>query len=166
MSGFQIIVLGIPSVVLTLASMVLFPCFVPSCGNTNRERGEYLSSFFIPCLVMNSSSLDNFALMHLPVVVNCISFWGSFLSSLLMLPFTCLGMILLLALSCFVAALSTLSKYFTPNNSRSHSENAVVSRNNSNTSDQDEFIRELGTILERLEEGRTALSDPPIQHST
>jgi hypothetical protein len=74
-------------------------------------------------------------------------------------------MILLLALSCFVAALSSLSKFFTPANARSHSENAAASRN-SNTSDPDEFIRELGTILERLEEGRTALSDSSIQHST
>jgi hypothetical protein len=40
MSGFQIIVLGIPAVVLTLVSMALCPCMVPSCGNTNRERGE------------------------------------------------------------------------------------------------------------------------------
>lgn len=40
LSGFQIIVLGLPALILTIISMILCPCFVPSCGITTRERGE------------------------------------------------------------------------------------------------------------------------------
>ena len=75
-----------------------------------------------------------------------------------MLPFTCLGMILLLALSCFVAALSSLSKFFTPNYARRHREPTATSRN-TNVSDPDDLMRELGSILDRMEEGRTTLSE-------
>ncbi len=43
LSVFQILVLGLPAVVLTYVSMILCPCFIPGCGRTNRERGEYSS---------------------------------------------------------------------------------------------------------------------------
>ena len=41
LSIFQLIVLGIPAVVLTLLSIIVCPCVVLGCGTTNRERGEY-----------------------------------------------------------------------------------------------------------------------------
>lgn len=44
LSVLQIIVLGVPAVVLTLLSIVLCPCCVVGTGTTNRERGEYLKS--------------------------------------------------------------------------------------------------------------------------
>jgi len=84
LSACQILVLGIPSLILTVASMMLCPCLVPGCGRTNRER-----------------------------VVNCVSFWGSFLSSMLALPFTCLGMLVLSALYCFAAAMKCFFKVLT-----------------------------------------------------
>jgi hypothetical protein len=40
LSFFQIVVLGLPALGLTLLSIVLCPCVVFGCGNTNRERGE------------------------------------------------------------------------------------------------------------------------------
>lgn len=62
MSIAQLIVLGIPSIALAIASSLLCPCLVPGVGRTNRERA-----------------------------VNCVSFWGSFLSSIIMFPFSCVG---------------------------------------------------------------------------
>lgn len=40
LSIFQIVVLGIPAVALTLISIIVCPCIVLGCGATNRERGE------------------------------------------------------------------------------------------------------------------------------
>ena len=51
LSIFQILVLGIPAVALTLLSIVLCPCVVLGCGNTNRERGEW-SNFSSEALTM------------------------------------------------------------------------------------------------------------------
>jgi hypothetical protein len=39
LSIFQIVVLGIPAVVLTLISIIVCPCIAIGCGATNRERG-------------------------------------------------------------------------------------------------------------------------------
>ena len=136
LSLFQIIVLGIPSLVLALVTMILCPCFVPGCGRTNRER-----------------------------VVNTVSFYGSFISSCLLLPFTCLGMLLISALYCFLAAIALFVKCFQSqarqtggsNASRTTAPQGNADLNpptNSNHAAQDDFIRELESIFERLEEGR------------
>jgi hypothetical protein len=51
LSIFQILVLGVPAVALTLLSIVICPCVVLGCGNTNRERGE------CPCISRDSISV-------------------------------------------------------------------------------------------------------------
>jgi len=137
LSVFQIIVLGIPALVLAFGSMIMCPCFIPGCGRTNRER-----------------------------VVNCISFWGSFLSSMLLLPFTCLGMLLLSALYCFVAAIAFFVKAFSSRAGQgggsNDSENAAVgtsrdintrANGSGNAGSRDDLVRELESIFERMEEG-------------
>mmetsp|Transcript_11550 Transcript_11550/g.21334 ORF Transcript_11550/g.21334 Transcript_11550/m.21334 type:complete len:607 (-) Transcript_11550:10-1830(-) len=141
LSALQIIVLGIPSLVLTLVCFILCPCLVPGCGRTNRER-----------------------------VVNCVSFWGSFLSSLLLLPFTCLGMLLLSALYCFLASIAFFFKVFKPSAGQgvtsSNLDNAAAAGGNNisrdadasdsgNTTSSQDFIRELENIFDRMEEGRS-----------
>lgn len=136
LSAFQIIVLGIPAVTLALVSMILCPCFVIGCGRTNRER-----------------------------IVNSISFWGSFMSSLLLLPFTCLGMVLILTAYWFVAVFACFVKAFTSQQGQGRnsdvSENASVggtSRDvtaSGNAASPEDFIRELESIFERMEEGIT-----------
>jgi len=137
LSIFQILVLGIPSLVLTLMCMILCPCFIPGCGNTNRER-----------------------------VVNCFSFWGSFLSSMLVLPFTCVGMLLLSALCCFVALINIFLKAGqgrrSTNESGNHAvgfsrdDNAAAEPENNGTPDliiREQRLRELEGIFERMEGG-------------
>ena len=59
LSVIQLIVLGVPSLVLALLTMLICPCLVRGSGGTNRER-----------------------------ILNCVSFWGSFLSTLILFPFT------------------------------------------------------------------------------
>ena len=164
LSVFQILVLGIPAVVLTLVSMILCPCFIPGCGRTNRERGEYMH-YQIYCRYVIQYT-------YTFPVVNGISFWGSFLSSMLLLPFTCLGVILVAALYCFLATISFVLKAFSPQarrqqgtrraNTSSHSTPASrnVSGNESgnNAAISEDFIRELEGIFERVEEGTSASS--------
>ncbi len=76
-----------------------------------------------------------------------------------MLPFTCLGMILLSALYCVAAAIASLSKVLKPRTSKTNSENAAA-RRYSNTNDPDDIALELGSsVLDRMEEGRTALGN-------
>jgi len=144
----QIIVLGIPSLVLTGISWILCPCLVPGCGRTNRER-----------------------------LINCVSFWGSFLSSLLLLPFTCLGMLLLTTMYCFLASLAFFLKVFMPNSTAgrgattlggstgggggstvigSSRDNAVDVSDRGNAATSADLIRELENIFDRMEEGRSA----------
>lgn len=62
LSFVQLIVLGVPAFALALATCILCPCVVVASGKNFRER-----------------------------FVNCISFWGSFLSTLVLFPFTCIG---------------------------------------------------------------------------
>lgn len=133
LSTLQIIVLGVPALVLTLLSMIICPCLVPGCGRTNRER-----------------------------VVNTVSFWGSFLSSLLLLPFTCLGMLIISALYFFLAVLAFFVKIFTSQGgSRSNSAaSANLAMNTSrdtnasgNAASPEDLIREIESIFERMEEG-------------
>ncbi|KAL7542586.1 hypothetical protein ACHAXR_012334 [Thalassiosira sp. AJA248-18] len=139
LSLLQIIVLGIPALVLSLFSLILCPCFVPGCGRTNRERA-----------------------------INCISFWGSFLSSLLLLPFTCLGMLVLSALYCFLAAVALFFKVLNPQAGASSDSNSAPERVNNtsrdvpagdagNSASAENLIRELESIFERMEEGRPTL---------
>jgi hypothetical protein len=146
LSALQILVLGIPSLALTIVSMLLCPCLVPGCGRTNRER-----------------------------VVNCISFWGSFLSSMLLLPFTCVGMMLLSALYCFLAFIAMIVKVLkskagltrTSTNSGSNNARSLARRDfdpgvdagdSSNAATNDDFIRELENIFERMEAIEEGLS--------
>jgi len=162
LSALQILVLGVPSVVLTLVSMMLCPCLVPGCGRTNRER-----------------------------VVNCVSFWGSFLSSMLALPFTCLGMLVVSALYCFAAAMTCFFKVLTRTTGgggggrrqqqrragapssidldnvtrRGSSGNRGVSSNRDvpmgdagNNAASADFMRELESIFDRIEEGRATVN--------
>ncbi|KAL7549387.1 hypothetical protein ACHAWF_012658 [Thalassiosira exigua] len=134
LSVMQILVLGVPAVVLSIASMLLCPCFYWGCGTTNRER-----------------------------VINYISFWGSFLSSLLLFPFTCLGMVLLSALYCFLAGIALFFKVLTRRGRpMRNSENnvsrevgdtdAVVSADVTSNTDEG-ILREIESIFERAEEG-------------
>lgn len=123
LSIFQIVVLGIPAVALTLLSIIVCPCIVLGCGATNRER-----------------------------VVNFISFWGSFLSSLLLLPFTCIGLLIISAVYCFVAGFKFFVKIFRRSRGADTLDIAVSSRpTNSNSADN--LIRDLESILVRMEEG-------------
>lgn len=144
LSGMQILVLGIPSLALTLVSFILCPCFVPGFGRTNRER-----------------------------VVNCVSFWGSFLSSLLLLPFTCFGMFLLSALYCFLASIALFLKLFTSSRGASSNlDNAagggiISSRVADDTHTVDaasnpDFTRELDNIVDRMEDGRSTSNSPQL----
>ena len=146
LSALQILVLGIPAMILSLLSAILCPCFIAGCGQTNRER-----------------------------VINSVSFWGSFLSSMLLLPFTCLGMLILSAMYCLLASVALFYKLVTslPRRSQrdtSNSSSRVPGEANDtngeaavselkdatpNAASPEDFIRELENIfLERMEEGQ------------
>lgn len=85
-------------------------------------------------------------------VVNFISFWGSFLSSLLLLPFTCIGLLIISAVYCFVAGFKFFVKIFRRSRGADTLDIAVYSRpTNSNSADN--LIRDLESILVRMEEG-------------
>lgn len=85
-------------------------------------------------------------------VVNFISFWGSFLSSLLLLPFTCIGLLIISAVYCFVAGFKFFVKIFRRSKGADTLDIAVSSRpTNSNSADN--LIRDLENILVRMEEG-------------
>lgn len=62
LSILQLVVLGIPAVILSIVSSILCPCLLLGVGRNNRARA-----------------------------VNCVSFWGSLLSSMIMFPFSCIG---------------------------------------------------------------------------
>ena len=131
LSIFQLLILGVPAVALSIASMLLCPCLVPGCGNNTRER-----------------------------VINCISFWGSFLSTIIVLPFTVLGLLLLASLNCFLVAISCCFKVPKNNNngtvSRQEGDQVVRQPIPNNVGLQyspEELIRELENIIVRLEEG-------------
>ncbi|KAL9190345.1 hypothetical protein ACHAXT_007556 [Thalassiosira profunda] len=167
LSVFQIVVLGVPALVLTLVSMLLCPCLIPGCGNTNRER-----------------------------VVNAVSFWGSFLSSMLLLPFTCVGMLILSVMYCFLAAIAFIMKAFKSQKRRWRASRSPVSaparaagaapgghpgtsaaRRDSNAqSDGDaapprnaesgeDIIRALEAIFERMEEGISSSNSSSFEQS-
>lgn len=162
LSIFQVIVLGIPAVVLTLLSIIVCPCVVLGCGTTNRERGEYavaggIRYTFHPTGVCNSpviTSKVSRKLCPLPStsVVNFISFWGSFLSSLFLFPFTCLGLLIITAVYCFVAGLKFLVKIVRRSRSDSSDVDVAV---RSTTVIADDFIRDM---LDRMEEGRSSIA--------
>jgi len=128
-SVLQLLILGIPALALSLASMLVCPCLLPGCGTNMRER-----------------------------VINCVSFWGSCLSTLIMLPFTILGMFLVASLYCFVALISCCVKI--PANAgqgdsqttrRTPANNEAAQQAQQSTTE--ELIRELESIFGRLEEG-------------
>jgi NADH:ubiquinone oxidoreductase subunit 6 (subunit J) len=161
LSIFQLIVLGIPAVVLTLLSIIVCPCVVLGCGTTNRERGEYavvggIRFTFHPTgvctsLVITSKVSRNLCPLPSTSVVNFISFWGSFLSSLFLFPFTCLGLLIISAVYCFVAGLKFLVKIV----KRSRSDSSDVDVTVPSTVVADDFIRD---ILDRMEEGRSSIA--------
>ncbi len=130
LSVLQLLVLGVPAVALAIVSMLVCPCMVPGCGRNMRER-----------------------------LINCVSFWGSFLSSIIMLPFTCLGMLLVACLYCFVAAISCCLKIPKNNDAATRQrDNQTVRRTSADNeaaqqSSTEELIRELENIFGRLEEG-------------
>ncbi len=68
----------------------IVPLFRARLGE-HEQRAWYVESYSLPPPphLTYPSTINRTAIL---AVVNCISFWGSFLSSLLMLPFTCLGM--------------------------------------------------------------------------
>ena len=135
LSILQILVLGIPAVALTIVTCLICPCFVPGCGRSARER-----------------------------VMNMISFWGSALSTLIMLPFTCLGMLLVSLLYCFVATITCFvkicSRVTTPTPNRTTSGNTSGANSNENTSNasaaniplSEQLLAEINELL-RMEEG-------------
>jgi len=90
-------------------------------------------------------------------VVNFISFWGSFLSSLLLLPFACVGLLIMAAVYCFVAGFSFLLK-LTRSRRRSTelSEVDVPTRRRLSNSNRNPntALRDLSSIIDRMEEGR------------
>ena len=130
-SVLQLLILGVPAVALSIVSMLICPCMVPGCGSNMRER-----------------------------VINCVSFWGSCLSTIIMLPFTCLGMLLVASLYCFVAAISLCFKIPRNNDgtSRQRGNQPVIRAPAENETAQqssatEELIRELENIFGRMEEG-------------
>ena len=67
LSVLQIIVLGVPAVVLTLLSIVLCPCCVFGTGTTNRERGEYQKS---EVFALTACFLNHTHLLHTPQIIS------------------------------------------------------------------------------------------------
>lgn len=91
-------------------------------------------------------------------VVNFISFWGSFLSSMLLLPFACLGLFIMAAVYCFVAAFSFLLK-LTKSRRRSTelSEVDIPRRRPTNSNrNPNTALRDLSSTIDRMEEGRSS----------
>lgn len=99
-------------------------------------------------------------------MVNSVSFWGTFLSSVLLLPFTCLGMLILSFLYCFLAGVALVIKVFsskprqsgTTSNATNTAERGNNARdidggNSGNAASNADFIRELERIFEIMEEG-------------
>ena len=146
MSVLQIIVLGAPALALTLVTILLCPCFVPGCGRSNRER-----------------------------LINMVSFWGSFLSSMLFLPFTCIGLLVVTALYCFIATLLLCVKGCkrppregatesnnTPSGGSTRVSNAGVGDSSTGMSNEDLvrlFRMEEGELFRRMEEGALQVTE-------
>jgi len=131
LSILQILVLGIPAVVLTIITCLICPCFVPGCGRSARER-----------------------------VMNMISFWGSALSTLIMLPFTCLGMLLVSLLYFFVATITCFvkicSRMRTPTPNRTTTTGNAPGNSNETAANiplPEQLLAEINELL-RMEEGR------------
>ncbi len=132
LSFLQLLILGVPSIALAIVSMIVCPCMVPGCGSNMRDR-----------------------------VINCVSFWGSFLSSLIMLPFTFLGMLLAASLYCFVGTVKFCLKIpRNDNDSTSGQSDDQTERRNSpvdnvtiHQASTEELLRELEILFGRLEEG-------------
>jgi len=129
LSVLQLLILGVPAIALSIVSMLVCPCMVPGCGVNMRER-----------------------------VMNCVSFWGSCLSSIIMLPFTCLGMVLVASLYCFLAAISFCLKIPTNNDAETRqrgnqTRQTPADNEAAQQSSTEELIRELENIFGRLEEG-------------
>eukprot|EP00984_Skeletonema_dohrnii_P002574 scaffold903_cov123-Skeletonema_dohrnii-CCMP3373.AAC.2 len=136
LSVLQLLILGVPAVALSIVSMLICPCMVPGCGSNMRER-----------------------------VINCVSFYGSCLSTLIMLPFTLLGMLLVACLYCFVAAISCCVKIPKNNDAASGQRgnqtvrrtgpaaNVTAQQPSTELTSTAELIRELENIFGRLEEG-------------
>jgi len=131
LSILQILVLGIPAVALTIVTCLICPCFVPGCGRSARER-----------------------------VMNMVSFWGSALSTLIMLPFTCLGMLLVSLLYFFVATITCFvkicSRVRTPTPNRTTTTGNAPGNSNepaANIPLPEQLLAEINELL-RMEEGR------------
>ena len=132
LSILQILVLGIPAVALTIVTCIICPCFVPGCGRSARER-----------------------------VMNMVSFWGSALSTLIMLPFTCLGMLLVSLLYFFVATITCFVKICsrvrtpTPNRTTTLGNTSGANSNEpaANIPLPEQLLAEINELL-RMEEGR------------
>eukprot|EP00804_Cyclotella_cryptica_P031276 CCRYP_011081-RA/>CCRYP_011081-RA protein AED:0.06 eAED:0.06 QI:0/0.33/0.25/1/0.66/0.5/4/273/694 len=139
LSILQLIVLGIPSLVLAIASSLVCPCLLPGIGRTHRERA-----------------------------VNCISFWGSFLSTLIVFPLSCIGMLVMAAVYCFMAMIVLFMKCCTALMKRIRQTSATpetynvpdvsLTDRNSNAhiapdTSSENFLMELERIFERMEEG-------------
>eukprot|EP00573_Skeletonema_grethae_P008945 CAMPEP_0201692226 /NCGR_PEP_ID=MMETSP0578-20130828/5187_1 /ASSEMBLY_ACC=CAM_ASM_000663 /TAXON_ID=267565 /ORGANISM="Skeletonema grethea, Strain CCMP 1804" /LENGTH=605 /DNA_ID=CAMNT_0048177575 /DNA_START=9 /DNA_END=1826 /DNA_ORIENTATION=+ len=131
LSFLQLLILGVPSIALAVVSMIVCPCMIPGCGSNMRDR-----------------------------VINCVSFWGSFLSSLIMLPFTLLAMLLVASLYCFVAAITFCLKIPKNNDSTSGQRVDQTARRTSpidnvaiHQASTEELLRELEILFGRLEEG-------------
>ena len=131
LSILQILVLGIPAVALTIVTCLICPCFVPGCGRSARER-----------------------------VMDMVSFWGSALSTLIMLPFTCLGMLLVSLLYFFVATITCFvkicSRVRTPSRTPEELRNLERRAENLEVELAQALARrrDLDEIMRRMEEGR------------
>ena len=131
LSVLQLIILGVPSVALSIISMLICPCLVPGCGSNMRER-----------------------------VRNCVSFWGSCLSTVIMLPFTLLGLLIAASFYCFVAAIMCCLKIPKNNDVALGQRGNQTARHtapaDNNVAAQqasiEELIREIENIFGRLEE--------------
>ncbi|KAL7484497.1 hypothetical protein ACHAW6_010133 [Cyclotella cf. meneghiniana] len=136
LSILQLIVLGIPSLTLAIASSLVCPCLLPGIGRTNRERA-----------------------------VNCISFWGSFLSTIIVFPLSFIGMLVMATVYCFMAMIILFMKCCTACMKRigrtasteDVTEINLTDRNANSRIAPDAFseniLRELEGIFDRMEEG-------------
>ena len=99
-----------------------------------------------------------------------VSFWGSFMSSVLFLPFTCLGFLLLSLLYCFVATITLFVKALKPRGMRGGNSNwsvdnaaipsrDVTSRNVSAGNTPEDLLRELNELFSSMEEGFSPASE-------
>ena len=102
-----------------------------------------------------------------------VSFWGSFMSSALFLPFTCLGLLLLSLLYCFMATITLFVKALKPRGRRDGNSNwsvdnapipsRDVTRNvnagNNSPGSPEDLLRELNELFSSMEEGFSPASE-------